>query len=907
MKKLLPLILSILVASTFIHSVSAQSNLSQGGTGWNSSTAGDILVGTSSLLRYSRFPIGSAGFVLQASSTSPFKMSWVSTTTLGINTGTVTSVSVISPTGLTVSTSSCTTSCLITIAYQAGYSPVLTASATQWTTTSNNNTNDVTLAGSPNYLTIAGQVITRALINLTSHVTGILPIANGGTGTSTAPSLGKLLMGNSSGSYDLVATSSLGISTGGGTPSAPDTSIQFNNAGSFGGSASFVWEDLFKRMIIGDVSGLSIVSSLSPSGDYADIFAENAGGTSYFELNTGGSSSTLLDLFDGGGQISLSPSLNSFIKTSGSFGVQTGAGTNLALFDTSAVASTDKTFTFPNTSGTFCIVGVLCDGSGGGTSTPSVGAFGLIQLASSTSGYFTSDASFSYATTTDLFTFLYGSSTVLTAGSLFATGQSTLNNASATVLSVSGPTFLTGKLTATTASTTILTSTGLFSSGNLTVAGLSSLGLASTTGLTVTGPFFVTGQSTMGNASTTGLTSSGTLNVTGQTTLANASATALSVSGPSFFTGQMIFGNASGTALTLSSTMNVSGKTTLANASTSILTATDLFASGNLSVTGTTNLTGKLTATTASTTILSSTGLFSSGNLNVAGLAALGLASTTGLTVSGPLYVTGNSSLTNASATSLTLSGQLYDSTNSSGNVGDVLLRVAGGTDWTATSSLGITGGGGLTGGTIDRVARWLTTTTLGTGVLIDNGTVSGVNATTSAYTFNVQGGAATNPFNIASSTGASLFTILQNGNVGIGSTTPGSLLSVSNSFAVSSTSPGTNILDVASSTGTIFLAVSQNGHIITGGNLPTLSVCGGSPTVTGTDRKGKIVTGTGAPVNCTVNFNQPYVSAPVCVAWTGSTGTTVAGSTTNMTTTSFSMTFSLGFTSGTVWYVCEE
>ena len=48
------------------------------------------------------------------------------------------------------------------------------------------NSTNVTLDGSPNYLTIAGQVITMALINLTSHVTGILPIANGGTGASSA-------------------------------------------------------------------------------------------------------------------------------------------------------------------------------------------------------------------------------------------------------------------------------------------------------------------------------------------------------------------------------------------------------------------------------------------------------------------------------------------------------------------------------------------------------------------------------------------------------------------------------------------------------------------------------------------------------------------------------------------------
>jgi len=48
------------------------------------------------------------------------------------------------------------------------------------------NSTNVSLAGTPNYLTIAGQVITRALISLTSHVTGILPIANGGTASSTA-------------------------------------------------------------------------------------------------------------------------------------------------------------------------------------------------------------------------------------------------------------------------------------------------------------------------------------------------------------------------------------------------------------------------------------------------------------------------------------------------------------------------------------------------------------------------------------------------------------------------------------------------------------------------------------------------------------------------------------------------
>lgn len=48
------------------------------------------------------------------------------------------------------------------------------------------NSTDVTLAGTPDYITIAGQVITRNAIDLTTDVTGDLPIAEGGTGASTA-------------------------------------------------------------------------------------------------------------------------------------------------------------------------------------------------------------------------------------------------------------------------------------------------------------------------------------------------------------------------------------------------------------------------------------------------------------------------------------------------------------------------------------------------------------------------------------------------------------------------------------------------------------------------------------------------------------------------------------------------
>ena len=53
-------------------------------------------------------------------------------------------------------------------------------------TISNINSGDVTLAGTPDYITISAQVITRGLIDLATDITGVLPVANGGTAVSSA-------------------------------------------------------------------------------------------------------------------------------------------------------------------------------------------------------------------------------------------------------------------------------------------------------------------------------------------------------------------------------------------------------------------------------------------------------------------------------------------------------------------------------------------------------------------------------------------------------------------------------------------------------------------------------------------------------------------------------------------------
>lgn len=81
------------------------------------------------------------------------------------------------------------------------------------------NSTAVTLVTtSHNYLSIVGQAITLGPIDLTAaaDVTGILPRANGGTGISTAPGNGQLLIGNVTGGVWAVATVGAGATTGTG-------------------------------------------------------------------------------------------------------------------------------------------------------------------------------------------------------------------------------------------------------------------------------------------------------------------------------------------------------------------------------------------------------------------------------------------------------------------------------------------------------------------------------------------------------------------------------------------------------------------------------------------------------------------------------------------------------------------
>jgi hypothetical protein len=100
--------------------------------------------------------------------------------------GTVTSVSVTTANGVSGSVATPTTTPAISLTLGAiTPSSVAASGSVTGSNLSGTNTGDVTLAGSPNYITIVGQVITRALIDLVNHVTGILGVANGGSGRAS--------------------------------------------------------------------------------------------------------------------------------------------------------------------------------------------------------------------------------------------------------------------------------------------------------------------------------------------------------------------------------------------------------------------------------------------------------------------------------------------------------------------------------------------------------------------------------------------------------------------------------------------------------------------------------------------------------------------------------------------------
>lgn len=98
--------------------------------------------------------------------------------------------------------------------------------------------------------------------------------------------------------------------------------------------------------------------------------------------------------------------------------------------------------------------------------------------------------------------------------------------------------------------------------------------------------------------------------------------------------------------------------------------------------------------------------------------------------------------------------------------------------------------------------------------------------------------------------------------------------------------------------------SVTFSGHIISSGTVPSVSACGTSPAIAGTDTAGTITIGGGVSVtSCAMNFASAWANAPACVASDNNTGTNVDIA--SVTTSSVTFNFSLSLVGGSVWYIC--
>ena len=166
--------------------------------------------------------------------------------------------------------------------------------------------------------------------------------------------------------------------TVGGTPGGSDTQVQFNDGGSFGGDAGLTYNKTTKALTIG--SGTDVVpvnigsyakveSKLNPyteqscsltstqsvdiqlgSDGYFNIY-DTAGNTIFFIGDSAGLLGKYALSLITGGSIYLST------ITGGSIYLSTQAGINnsFGILDLSSINTSDKTFTFPNASGTIAL------------------------------------------------------------------------------------------------------------------------------------------------------------------------------------------------------------------------------------------------------------------------------------------------------------------------------------------------------------------------------------------------------------------------------------------------------------------------------------------------------------------------------------------------------------------------
>jgi len=168
-----------------------------------------------------------------------------------------------------------------------------------------------------------------------------------------------------------------------------------------------------------------------------------------------------------------------------------------------------------------------------------------------------------------------------------------------------------------------------------------------------------------------------------------------------------------------------------------------------------------------------------------------------------------NSSTIAANGALIYSDGTRYNAT-ALGSSGQILQSIGGGTPiWVSTSSLGLSSGFIMLQAISTGSQQIGNFNISGTGII---GTSFGVGTSTVSSTLTVQGSGLMNPFTVVSSTGQSLFRVLTNGNVGIGTSTPTEKLAVVGNIS--------NVIDASTT-------MAQVGSLTLGGTPYSVAVSG--------------------------------------------------------------------------------
>lgn len=176
-----------------------------------------------------------------------------------------------------------------------------------------------------------------------------------------------------------------------------------------------------------------------------------------------------------------------------------------------------------------------------------------------------------------------------------------------------------------------------------------------------------------------------------------------------------------------------------------------------------------------------------------------------------------------------------------------------------------------------------------------------------SIATPNSSTGATTNLFIIASSTATATttpFIVKNTGNVGLGTSSPMAQFALSAPSSTVNFTPIDVIASIINSVTYIFQEIDAWGHLITSGPVPVLSSCGTS-SISGNDRNGTITLIGVALTSCTMTFSHAYAAAPDCVVSDNTTASAADVSSLSASAVTFGL--SVGISSGALYYICQQ